>query len=84
MKTSFAPFQQEIPFKNGNRRGTNTRTVFINCEDVTAVANSIDDNGNIIPGHCTLFFQCGDAFEILGEAEQVIATVRSYCKDRTP
>ena len=80
MKTSFAPFEQEIYCRNGNRQGSYQRTIYIDCDQVKAVSPAIDSNGNPVNGKSEVFLTGDLCFTVIGEAEKVMETVRSYCK----
>ena len=83
MKTSFAPFEQKILFRNAEKNGTYIRLIYIDCEKVTAVSSAIDSNGNIIDGQCDVFISDEMYFTVIGKPEAVLATVCSHCKEKT-
>lgn len=84
MKTSFAPFEQEVYCKDGNRQGSYRRTVYIDCEQVKAVSPAIDFNGKPVNGKSEVFITGEFSFTVIGEADKVMETVRSYCKGSKP
>lgn len=79
MKTSFAEFEQRVPYRQ-------TQKVYIDCEKVVAVELYRDSNGKKdSAGDTTVLHVCPDMmFFVVGKPEEILKTVKSYCKERNP
>lgn len=76
MKTSFAEFEQRVPYRQ-------TQKVYIDCEKVVAVELYRDSNGKKdSAGDTTVLRVCPDLmFFVVGKPEDILDTINAYRKE---
>lgn len=79
MKTSFAEFEQRVPYRKPQK-------IYIDCEKVVAVELYRDSNGKKdSAGDTTVLRVCPDLmFLVVGKPEDILDTINAYRKDRKP
>ena len=77
VKTSFAPFKQEV----ANKDITYQRTVHIDCEQVAMVTQAIGYYGERMDGHTDIWVAgYSMPMTVIGEPEEILNTVKAFCK----